>query len=184
MVLVFHSGVAEGVVCLGPKAATFLIRTLPMRSTLVQIRLEAFYSRTKDHGMLIWIFSTVSDLYESGVFSAEHRMSVETLSGGTNSKGDIDMWLMKLKLHDYLLGSFLEKHPFSTNSKTQLREVFRNHNTYRAMLKPLAGTMPGLSWCAGWLESSSNLMNFIEEVGRGLCKSKRKCIIVGNVFLG
>ena len=79
---------------------------------------------------------------------------------------------MKLKMHDYLLGSFLEKHNFKADAKTKCRALFKNHASYRAMLKPIqtGEDMPAtvdLSFCSGWPDSSLKLMSCIEDSIQG-----------------
>lgn len=128
-------------------------------------RLECFMLKTRDPAQLIWAFNSVYDLYMSGVFSHERGMSVESLSGGKAGKGDVDLWLMKMRLHEHLLGPFLEKNTFKTDVKTQVRKVFVNHAAYRQWLKPYEATEKAeLSWCAGWAPSSLKLIELIEDL--------------------
>lgn len=99
-------------------------------------------------------------------------MSVETLTGGAHGKGEVDLYLAKLKLKEYLLGSFMERHAFESSSKVTLRSVFATHQTYRTKLKPIATTSDSgsavaeLSWCAGWSDSAMKLLAFIEDRAR------------------
>jgi hypothetical protein len=117
-------------------------------------RLACFFSKTKDAAALTWVFNCVYDFFASRNFNPEEKFSVETLAGaGSNGKGDLDLWLMKLKLHEHLLGPFMEKLPFNTDSKTELRKVFKNQSSYRTRLKPLDGK-PDMSWCVSWPDSS------------------------------
>jgi hypothetical protein len=94
-------------------------------------RLEAFYSRTRDHAVLVWIFNCIYDFYESNSFNCEFRMSVESLTGGGGGKGDIDLWTCKLRMHDYLLGGFLEAQKVSSEVKSTIKRVLQSHSSYR-----------------------------------------------------
>ncbi len=120
--------------------------------------------KTKEPQQLGWIFNFIHDLYLSGSYTRERGMSAESLSGGKSGKGDIDLWLYKMRMHEYLLGPFLEKNTFNTNVKTQVRIVFKDFASYRTMLKPYSEkTKPDLSWCGGWSESSKKLVELIED---------------------
>jgi len=127
-------------------------------------RMKAIFDKVKDSTLLQWVMACIEDAYRSGAYGTHHALSANMLTGGAGGKGDIDVWLMKFKLREHLLGSFMEKHPFNTVAKTQLRQVFSSHKKYRELLKPCnKGEKPDLSWQSGWGESSIKLMGFIEE---------------------
>jgi hypothetical protein len=94
-------------------------------------------------------------------------MSIDTLTGGAHGKGEVDLYLAKLKLKEHMLGPFLEKHGFESSAKVTLRKVFASFESYRLMLKPVDKDKKAsdLSWCAGWKDSSVRLLGFIEDRG-------------------
>jgi len=137
------------------------------------LRLEAFYSRTKDPNVLTWIFQSIHDGFLSGAMTTESNFSVQSLSGGTGGRGDIDVWMMKLKLHDYLLGTWLEKGDAPTEVKCSIRKVLQSFSSYRANLKRHNGDSPDLGWSAGWGDGSRRLLHFCEDTARNFGTSGR-----------
>ena len=131
-----------------------------------------FYQKTKDPQQLTWIFNFVHDLYLSGAYTRERGMSTETLGGGKSGKSDIDLWLFKMRMHEYLLGPFLEKNTFDTTVKTQARVVFKDFWSYRLLLKPYSEkTKVDLTWRAWWNDSSMKLVELIEDWAGGIAPS-------------
>jgi len=55
--------------------------------------------------------------------------SEELLTGArdTSSKGIIDLYMHKLDMKTYLLGSLLESHPIQSEAKVQLPKIFKSH---------------------------------------------------------
>ena len=79
-----------------------------------------------------WVFSSIEDAYATGAYSREHRLSIDALTGGSSGRGEVDLYLGKLKMKEYMLGAFMEKHAFNSCVKVQLRSVFGSHQTYRS----------------------------------------------------
>ena len=142
------------------------------------LRLEAFYQKTKDPAHLAWIFQTIRDGFKSGAMTTETNFSAQTLTGGTGGRGEIDLWLTKLKLHDFLLGSFLEKSDVPTEVKTTIRKVLQSYNSYRTLLKQYAdaSNKPDLSWSAGWQDGSRRLLHFLEDTQPTMVKRATFCL--------
>ena len=60
-------------------------------------------------------------------------MSIDALTGGSSGgRGEVDLYLGKLKMKEHMLGPFMEKHTFNSCVKVQLRSVFGSHQTYRS----------------------------------------------------
>lgn len=96
-------------------------------------RLNAIITKVKEPAHLSWCFSCIEDAYATGGYSREHRLSIDALTGGSNSgRGEVDLYLGKLRMKDYLLGTFMEKHAFNSGVKVQLRSIFGSHHTYRS----------------------------------------------------
>ena len=96
-------------------------------------RLNAILVKVKEPGHLSWVFSCIEDAYATGAYSREHRLSIDALTGGSSGgRGEVDLYLGKLKMKEHMLGPFMEKNTFNSCVKVQLRSVFGSHQTYRS----------------------------------------------------
>ena len=93
-------------------------------------KLSAIATKTK--GQLEsarWIVACVKDRILSKQSSLNDGWSEELLTGSRDksSKGIIDLYMYKLDMKTYLLGGFLESHPFQSEAKVDLRKIFQSH---------------------------------------------------------
>ena len=101
----------------------------------------------------------------SGQSSLQDGWYAALLTGerDTSNKGIIDLYMYKYDMKCYLLGPLLEMHAFQSDAKDTLRDLFRDHITYRQTMRPLAEAEPDLSFMASWRKSTERLASMVEH---------------------
>ena len=112
-----------------------------------------------------WVVMMMRDRIQSGQSSLQDGWSEALLTGerDKSNKGIIDLYMYKYDMKCYLLGPLLEMHAFQSDAKDTLREVFKDHRTYREKMRPLAEAEADLSFMARWRKSTERLASMVEH---------------------
>ena len=85
-------------------------------------------------------------------------------------KGTVDLLMYKRDMLNHLIDTFAPKHPFEASCVAKLREIFRDHASYRTKVEPSMAAKkadgfvhPDISYRAKWKKSGRLLAALIEE---------------------
>ena len=99
--------------------------------------LEGIIKKAKTPQMIEWSFLSIADMFRSGVLQGED-LSLRGLTGyGTSGgKGMVDLIVFKYDMLRYFVDVFINKHAFDRTCLPKLKQVYENHEQYRAMAFP------------------------------------------------
>lgn len=138
--------------------------------------LHSFVTKGRTAESIKWAFVATSDL----VLCKELRiadLAVRNLvgDGATRAKGLVDLFLLQKDMKEYLLGPALNEIGLGDCYTRKLREVFKTHDSYRAMLTAFldADQKPNASWQVGWPAEVSRFLAFVEDLFTSSSNSNR-----------
>lgn len=101
-------------------------------------------------------------------------LSISKLRGTSGTVGLLELVLMKKNMRDFFLTRFLDCRNFSSDTKVFLRQAFKDHLSYRAMLLEADRT-----FLSSWPESSSRALDLVEQTCFSWDRSDSNSIKVG-----
>ena len=121
-------------------------------------KLQEIVYRASTPDKIIWLMSGLSDQVSS--HKIDHKdITISALKTGGKSMSDPILQAQKTKA--YLLGPWLDSKNFAPFIKAKVREIFRDHASWRKLYNPLHASAD-TTWCLGWPKAGKLLCNFIE----------------------
>jgi hypothetical protein len=128
---------------------------------------------------IVWFFHCVMDGLVSGQMENDGLGKSKILGETTGNKGTVDIFLYRLSIKDYLLGPLLDKISMPAEQKIIMREVFANHDSFRA--KRGFDKDGELSWQSGWSSAATSHAAFVEAL---VYNNVHKAALLGAVRAG
>jgi hypothetical protein len=125
----------------------------------------ALVTKSKTDDGIAWVFHSIRDGRLSGNLVVEH-MSLRSLDGkvaGSGGKGLVDLVLYKKAVLSHFLTSWLPVQKIPNEIKTKIHETCIHHCAIRKALGFKTGTLPDLTWQAGWPASAVAILSLIED---------------------
>lgn len=121
--------------------------------------------------LIEWTVLCINDLFRNGMMHLG-ELSWDALTGyrSPGNKGTVDLLLYKKSMLQFFLEKFAAKHQFEGEFLTKLRDVMRDHITYRKQVEPDVASKacpdfvhPDISYRALWKRSGRLLASLVEE---------------------
>ena len=129
-------------------------------------KLPAILNKTKGRvHYSAWVVMMLRDRILSGQSSLQDGWYEALLTGerDKSNKGIIDLYMYKYDMKCYLLGPLLEMHAFQSDAEDTVRDVFKDHRTYRENMRPLAEAEADLPFMTSWRKSTERLAIMVEH---------------------
>ena len=132
-----------------------------------QARLVAVQAKVnKNMDSAYWCIACITDKIKSAPHAIEDSWSADALSGKRDPghKGLLDVFLYKDLIRQHLLNKFLEQHPFQSDAKVKIREVFASHGKFRKLMRPHEATnIADVTYMADWKPSVFKFCSVLED---------------------
>ncbi len=126
-------------------------------------KLYTICSRAKGSSAnMVWILESMSDCVKAKYVSP-CELSLRSLQAAAG-RSVIDLFLLKLKLKDHMLSSWLDQINISAEVKVRIRESLVSHNKFRQYFGFPEEPGVDLSWQAGWRVSETMTARLITEI--------------------
>ncbi len=122
-------------------------------------KLYTICSRAKGIPALLWVLNSMLDAVHVKYIAAS-EFSLRALQA-PSGRSVIDLFLLKLKMKDYLLINWLDTLAIAPQTKVRLRESLESHSSYRVHYGKPEDTSTDLTWQAGWKSSDISVSRFL-----------------------
>jgi len=113
---------------------------------------------------IAWVFDCVSDGLTRGIYGVD-SCTQRWLVGEKGSRGMVEVFVAKLSLKDYLLGTCLDWMDMTATMKQKARNALANHDSYSTSVAPRPGEGDAdLSWQVGMTSSMLTMTHLIESL--------------------
>ena len=126
-------------------------------------KLQTVINRGKVQTLIEWTLASLADDIKMG-FLEVGECSVKKLN-----TVHCDTALLKHQFHEYFLTTFLDKHPFSTDAKVQIRQVLASQENVRKYLCNYPGCANAeLSWRCSYSQAVNKFIDLTESIVFGV----------------
>lgn len=130
-------------------------------------KMSAIIKRAGAPDKIEWCFLGIVDCVQRGLL-AKDDITFRSLTGGSGSKGLVDLLVLKRAMLQHFLQEVVPKMSFPSEVKVAMAEKLSTHENYAKFVAPYPSrdgspvSAADLSWKGGWSSSADQMLSLVE----------------------